>query len=35
MWTLISHRWLTGAYWGHHDNLNQSHFEIILIFVEV
>ena len=27
--TYLSHRWLTGAYWGHHDNLNQSHFEII------
>ena len=29
MWTLTSDRWLTGAYWGDHDNLNQSHFEII------
>ena len=31
--TYLSHRWLTGAYWGHHDNLNQSHFEIIELFM--
>ena len=27
MWTLISHQWLPGAYWGHQDNLNQPQAE--------